>query len=442
MQNRIEAAAHAMTGSGEDYDPLIERVGDARLVLLGEASHGTHEFYDARARITQRLIREKGFHAVAAEADWPDAARVHAYLQGRGTDNTPDQALASFERFPRWMWRNTDVRDFIRWVRTHNESQLGPPVGFYGLDLYSLERSIEAVLHYLKRVDPAAAERAQARYACFDHFGGDSESYALNTGLGLSDSCEREVIEQLIELQRRAREYATRDGWLAEDDFFSAEQNARLVKNAEEYYRGMFGGRISTWNLRDRHMADTLDALLAHLDRRLERSKVVIWEHNSHLGDARATGRAAYGEWNVGQLVRERHAQDAVLVGFTTYTGTVRAASDWNGPDMIKDVRPALRGSYELLFHESGPPAFLIVFGRGSGIGETLAGVRLERAIGVIYRPESERLSHYFEAELPRQFDAVIHFDTTRAVVALGGAEDRAPHLDEREAPETYPYGA
>jgi erythromycin esterase-like protein len=264
----IREAAHPLTGSLQDYDPLMLLVGDARLVLLGEASHGTHEFYRERAQITKRLIAEKGFTAVAVEADWPDAYRVNRYVRGEGNDAEAVDALAGFKRFPAWMWRNADVLDFAGWLRAHNEGlpPAGRKVGFYGLDLYSLHASIEAVLGYLDKVDPEGASRARYRYGCFEHFGEDPQQYGYQTGFGLTPSCQREVVNQLVELQRRAAEYARRDGRVAEDDFFYAEQNARLVKNAEEYYRTMFRGRASSWNLRDRHMAETLHALLAHFE--------------------------------------------------------------------------------------------------------------------------------------------------------------------------------
>src|SRR5438034_646916 len=347
----LRTAAHRLSDGKSALDPLIDLAGDASFVLLGEASHGTHEFYSTRAAITERLIQEKGFQAVAVEADWPDADSVNRYVRGRH-DLMPAQALSVFTRFPVWMWRNRDVETFIGWLRQYNDSRPEPAaqVGFYGLDLYSLGRSRAEVVRYLERVDPEAARRARHRYSCFDHFGEDEQAYGYAAGFDLSRSCEEEVIQQLKDLQRRSYEYLHRDGQVAEDEFFSAEQNARLVRNAEEYYRGMFQGRVNTWNLRDRHMAETLFALAEHLDRRFGTGKIVVWAHNSHLGNARATDRSRHGEFNLGQLVRE-HYSKAVLVGFTTYTGTVTAASDWGGPHETKRVRPALKGSYEALFH-------------------------------------------------------------------------------------------
>jgi erythromycin esterase-like protein len=442
LSNAIREAAHPLTGASTDYDPLMRLVDDARFVLLGEASHGTHEFYRERAQITKRLIKEKGFTAVAVEADWPDAYRVNRYVRGRGGDAEAVDALSGFKRFPTWMWRNADVLDFVGWLRAHNDtfSSDQGKVGFYGLDLYSLHSSMDAVLSYLDKIDPQAARRARQRYSCFDHFGEDTQSYGYVAGLGLTESCEGEVVNQLIELRRRAAEYASRDGHVAEDEFFFAEQNARLVKNAEQYYRSMFRGRVSSWNLRDQHMAETLDALVAHLEKQGQQPKVVVWEHNSHLGDARATQMGEAGEWNVGQLVRERHGSEAALVGFTTYSGTVTAASDWDAPAERKRVRAALPESYEALFHQVGVPRFLLALRDGGPAVKSLEEPRLERAIGVIYRPETERQSHYFYARLPHQFDAVLHFDETRAVEPL----ERTARWQAREAgevPETFPSG-
>lgn len=438
LASAVRESAYPLTGVREDYDPLIGLIGDARFVLLGEASHGTHEFYAARAEITKRLIKEKGFTAVAVEADFPDAYRVNRYVRGVGQDTDSNTALAGFKRFPVWMWRNSDVLDFVGWLRAHNDALAADEkkTGFYGLDLYSLHVSIEAVLGYLDNVDPEAAKRARYRYSCFDHFGEDTQAYGYAAGFNLTESCENEVTHQLVELRRRAAEYASRDGRVAADEFFFAEQNARLVKNAEEYYRAMFRGRVSSWNLRDRHMAETLDHLVAHLEGQGQQAKIVVWEHNSHLGDARATEMGERGELNVGQLVRERYGDESVLVGFSTYTGTVTAASDWDAQPERKRVRPALKGSYEALFHETGVPRFLLNL-RDDDKTAGLSEPRLERAIGVIYRPETDRASHYFFARLSAQFDAVLHFDETRAVEPL----ERAAGWEKGEAPETFPSG-
>ena len=434
----LRATAHPLTGAAQDFDPLMARIADARFALLGEASHGTHEFYSERAEITKRLIKEKHFVAVAVEADWPDAYRVNSYVRGVSNDIDATEALADFRRFPTWMWRNTVVVEFIEWLRTYNDA-LAPgavKVGFYGLDLYSLHTSMKAVLRYLERVDPEAAKRARERYSCFDHFGEDTQAYGLMTRLNLSKSCEEEVVSQLVELQRRAADYARRDGPIVDDDFFYAEQNARLVKNAEAYYRSMFLEEVSSWNLRDRHMAETLEALVQHLGRNGARAKVAVWEHNSHLGDAQATDMSRRGELNVGQLTREKYNHDAVLVGFTTYHGSVTAASDWGKPAERKRVRPALPGSYEAIFHATVLGRFLVVWNESDMLTERLRTPRLERAIGVIYRPETERQSHYFSARLPEQFDALLHFDQTRAVKPL----ESTAVWEAGEVPETFPF--
>lgn len=435
----VREAAHPLTGDAEDYDPLLELIGDAPLVLIGEASHGTHEFYRERAQITKRLIKEKGFTGVAVEADWPDAYRVNRYVRGVSTDADAVEALQDFKRFPAWMWRNADVLDFVGWLRYYNDDLPTdePKVGFYGLDLYSLHSSIEAVLTYLEKRDPEAAQRARNRYACFDHFGKDEQAYGYATGLGITESCERQVVNQLIELHRRATKYARSDGRAAIDEYFYAWQNARTVMNAEQYYRSMFRGRVSSWNLRDTHMAQTLISLMTFLGDQNPRSKIVVWEHNSHLGDARATSMGKEGEWNVGQLIRERYGRGAVLIGMTTHHGTVTAASNWDAPAERKKVRPALANSFELLFHDVGMPRFLVLL-RGTGqVSDALREQMLERAIGVIYRPETERQSHYFDARLSDQFDAVLHFDETRAVEPL----ERTAEWETGEVPETFPTG-
>ncbi len=417
---------------------MIEGIGDARVVLLGEATHGTHEFYRERAFITRRLITEKGFSAVAVEADWPDAYRVNRYVRGSGPDEEAVQALADFGRFPTWMWRNADVLDFVGWLRTHNDTQaVEKRAGFYGLDLYSLRASMEAVLRYLDKVDADGARRARHRYGCFDRFGEEMQEYGYAAGFGLHPSCEREVVTQLFDLHRQRAEYASRDGRVAADEYFFAEQNARLVKNAEEYYRTMFRGREDSWNLRDRHMVDTLQELVRFLDRSRLGARVVVWAHNSHLGDARATDMGQRGELNVGQLVREHYGASAVLVGFTTYGGTVTAASEWDGPAHRKHVRPALAGSYERLFHDVQIPRFLLPLRTDLALSSALAGPRLERAVGVLYLPESERVSHYFRARLSEQFDFVLHFDETRALEPL----ERSALWDAGEVAETFPSG-
>ena len=432
LVNAIRRSAHPMVGETEDFDPLLKAVGDSRLVLIGEASHGTHEFYRLRAQVTKRLITEKNFTAVAVEADWPDAYRVNQYVRFESDDEDAVDALSGFQRFPAWMWRNADVLDFVGWLRNYNEHRHSHRVGFYGLDLYSLHASMRAVLDFLDKVDSDAAHRARSRYACFDTFGEDTQAYGYAASFGLSKSCEDEVVSQWMEMRRRAADLAKRDGRVARDAYFFAEQNARLVKNAEEYYRSMFHERVSSWNLRDTHMAETLDALMHHIG---AKAKVVVWAHNSHLGDARATEMGRRGELNLGQLVRQKYGKEATLVGFTTHAGTVTAASGWDAPAERKFVRPALPRSYESLFHRTGIPNFLLDFGKRDEVTVKLREPHLERAIGVIYLPQSERASHYFHAQLPDQFDVVLHYDETRAVEPL----ERTAVWETGEVPETYP---
>ena len=424
-------------------DVLDDLIGDARVVLIGESSHGTHEFYEARAEITKWLIENKGFNAVAAEADWPDAYRVNRYARGLGGDATPEEALRGFERFPAWMWRNSVVRDFVGWLRWHNgrrAAEGGRQTGFYGLDLYSLHRSMREVIGYLDTVDVKAAARARARYACFDHSDGhDGQAYGYAAAFGAGPTCERQAVEQLIELQRDAMEYLSKDGELAEDELFYAQQNAVTVRNAEAYYRGMFAGRVTSWNMRDKHMAQTLNALIAHLDRAggPEPARIVVWAHNSHVGDARATEVSADGQLTIGQLAREHYGDQCRLIGFSTHSGTVTAATDWGGIAERKVVRPALPGSIEELLHQTGKREFLVPMHDGSPATAALEVVRLGRAIGVIYRPETERQSHYFHVRPSDQFDAMIHIDSTRALEPL---EPNSVWI-AGENPETYPTG-
>ena len=413
---------------------LVQALARRRIALLGEASHGTHEFYALRAEITRILVTQHRCRAIVIEGDWPDAWRINRWVRGLDGGSAED-ALGGFERYPTWMWRNTVVRDFIEWLREFNHGL--PPwqqVGFYGMDLYSLFGSVREVLAYLDRTDPEAARRARHRYACFDHFQQNLQAYGYAAGFGTGFSCEDAVVAQLTDLLRSRP--AADDG--DPDALFHAQQNARLVRNAEQYYRGMFRGRGSSWNLRDLHMADTLQALSAHLHGRGgEPPRMAVWAHNSHLGDARATGMADQGEWNVGELMRKRWPDEVFLLGFTTYEGTVRAASNWDEPAHVKRVRPGLPGSWEALFHEAGPERFLLAMDDGD-LRRRLDEPLLERAIGVIYLPETERRSHYFTARIGAQFDAVIHVDVTRALDSLPA---HAPVPGDVEVPETFPAG-
>ena len=440
LAQAIAEQATPLLGDHSDFDLLLDRIGDARFVLLGEATHGTHEFYRIRAELTKRLIRDKGFCAVAAEADWPDAYRINRFVRGVGRELDAIDSLADFRRFPQWMWRNADILDLVGWLRAHNDglAEARDRVGFYGLDLYSLHASMAAVLGYLDKRDPDAARNARERYACFDEFGDEPQQYGHAISLGLAPDCEGEVLEQLIALLRDRVKLLEHDGVLAEDAQFEAEQNARVVAHAEEYYRTMYVGGASTWNLRDTHMADSLDALAAHIERRGRSAKIVVWAHNSHVGDSSAMAhRAERDEITIGHLCRLRHPGETMLVGFTTHDGTVTAASSWGGPAERKTVRPALAGSYEALFHATGLPQFLLLLGE---LGEVTAGLheaRLERAIGVVYRPQTERWSHYFDVRLADQLDAVIHLDQTRALEPL----ERTALWEGGELAETYPTG-
>ena len=437
-----DGGAIPLGGNASDYDPLLELVGDASFVLIGESSHGTHEFYGERAVITRRLIEEKNFRAVCIEGDWPDAARVDCWLRGDGTDVSPAQALEGFRRFPTWMWRNVVVRDFVAWARKWNDAAAeSDRVSLSGLDLYSLFTSIEAVLSYLDRVDPEAARRARARYACFDHFGQDGQTYGHATAADLAEPCEQEAVRQMLDVQAHASALVARNGTRSIDDAFSAEQNARVVLHAEQYYREMFRGRASSWNLRDRHMAETLDAVHRHLEATGREQRVVVWAHNSHLGDARFTDMRRRREINLGQLAREHWGMGEVrLIGLTTSRGTVTAAHDWDEPGHRMRVRPPLADSWEQRFsgisRSLGADRFYLPLrGTDAYAGQTL----LQRAIGVIYRPETERMSHYYDAELASQFDAIIHIEETSALRALEPGEHW--ERDVAEPPETYPTG-
>ncbi len=429
--------AHTLQGNKDDLQPPVNMVGDARVVLIGEASHGTQDFYETRAELTKRLITEKGFNGVAVEADWPDAYRVNAYVRQRSDDATAIEALGDFSRFPLWMWRNTSVANFLEWLHDYNaQATDSDETGFYGLDLYSLRRSMEAVIDYLDAIDPEAASRARHRYGCFDHYGENPQSYGYAANYGVGQNCENEVVQQLIDMQRSAAEYVQRDGRVPDDAFFYAEQNARLAKNAEAYYRSMFQGRAASWNKRDSHMAETLRALMAHLETHQQRGKIVVWAHNSHLGDARATQMSQRGEHNLGQLARQHFGDDCRNIGFSTFAGRVTAASEWGGEAERKVVRPGLEGSYERLFHQVDAPRFSLNLREMNLPG--LLEERLQRAIGVIYRPETERQSHYFYARLLNQFDGMIHIDRTDALQPL----DMTTSWETgEEVPDTYPFG-
>lgn len=437
----INKAAIPFESVDANMEQIIKLVGDKRIVLIGDGSHGTHEFYELRAKITQRLIEEKGFNAVAIEGDWPDAYKVHRYLHGASDVLSASDALGGFKRFPAWMWRNTEVASFINWARKHNDGiELEErKIGFYGLDLYSLHASMDAVIEYLDKVDPKASQDARARYSCFEPSARNPEAYGYSAAINLESSCEEEAKEQLMELQRKAFEYVKKDTITGKDEYFYAEQNARLVRDSEAYYRSLFIGDQSSWNARDMHMAETLIYLERHLTGQLgEASKIIVWAHNSHVGDACATEMGKRrGEVNIGQLAREHFKNESFLLGFSTYEGTVTAASHWGSYTERKNVRQALSESYEALFHEVKHKNFLLSFDLATEAKRLLSKPRLERFIGVIYRPETERASHYYYADITNQFDALIFLNKTKALAAL----EINSEWEKGELPETYPSG-
>ncbi|NID14627.1 erythromycin esterase family protein [Luteibacter yeojuensis] len=414
----IRSGATVLEGTDADYDDLVERAGRCRIVMLGEATHGTDEFYRMRAAISRRLIAERQFDAVAVEGDWPDCYRVNRYVRSGGADGNAAGSLGDFERFPRWMWRNTAVVAFVDWLATHNASRpKAERAGFYGLDMYSLYRSADAVIDYLGTVDSEQAEIARRQYAALDHVR-DPQRYGYEAVRGLRPDCGEAVRQRLAELVRREGEYKAAGAPDSEDAYFFAERNAHVVANAESYYRAMFGPRALSWNMRDAHMAQTLMALQKHLRSQGRAGRVLVWAHNSHVGDARSTEMSLGGEYNLGQLMRLMPTAGPVcLVGFTTYTGTVRAAWEWGGEAESRRVNEAVEGSYEHLFYRSGLEAFYLPFERDAAA--QLDGPLLERAIGVLYLPDTEMQSHYLYSRMPRQFDAVFHLDETHAVEPL-----------------------
>lgn len=422
---------HAITHRIDDT--LLDAIGDAHYVLLGEATHGTHEFYMKRAQITRRLIEEKGFTIVALEADWSAALHMHRFIQGSHRKQEVLDALSEFKVFPLWMWRNQEMLTFIAWLASYNQTcRPARTVGIYGLDLYSLHASMKAVINYLYSVDPALAKEAIRQYSCFDMAGQNPQDYGFNVEHGLVASCADVAKQQLERLQQG--DYVTDRH--KEDELFFAAQHARVVVNAEQYYRSMFNPQLSSWNLRDTHMADTVDQLVAHYHVQGRPAKVVVWAHNSHVGDARATYMGTE-QLNIGQLMRERHGHKTYIVGFTTYNGTVAAADDWDTPVKLKHVRSAIEGSYEQLFHSFGYEQFLLLLHDNHKRLLDFGDAYAERAIGVIYRPQAELQSHYFQARIEDQFNAVMHIDRTSALQPL----DRTAGWQEDQLDETYPMG-
>jgi erythromycin esterase-like protein len=437
----VRAAARPLAGNAQDYDALMELIGAARYVMLGASVHGTHEFYRERGEITKRLIREKGFTAIMVEADWPDAYRVDRYVHGASDDVNAVEALGGFVRFPAWLWRNQDAVQFIEWLRTHNDQlqQGASKVGFYGLDVYSLRASRQEVIRYLDKVDPRARDRVRAQYACFDDFRDNARGYGVFGGIGRH--CRDAAVAGVMELQQSpAVRDARRKSPEAEKEYFSALQNARVVRNAEGVYASMYRSQTPAWNLREQHMAATLDDLVTHLDRQGGRqAKIAVWAHSSHLGDGRATEKHQDRLVNVGQLVREQHSGETVLICFTTNGGTVTAASDWDGPPEVKNLRPAFSDSYEGLFHETQAARFMIAHRERDRVPKVLQRDKAERSIGAVYHSETaeaERAAHYFSARLADQFDAVFYFDETRAVEPLEFTRAETTV----EVPLTYPF--
>jgi erythromycin esterase-like protein len=405
---------------------MFDRFATNRVVLLGEASHGTSEFYRARAAITKRLITEHGFSIVAVEADWPDAAYLNRLVRGLGQ---PPDMPPPFQRFPTWMWRNTDVVDFIDWLRQHNSTMADQKqkIGFYGLDLYNMSGSIATVLAYLDKMDPAAAAVARERYGCLTPWQNDPATYGRAVLRANYNACEDEVVKQCRDMLERSLSHE--DG-----ELLDAQQSARLIASAEKYYRVMYYGGVQTWNLRDRHMFETLEQLLNAAG---PAAKAIVWAHNSHIGDARDTDMGQLrGELNVGQLCRERFGDRAALIGLGTHSGKVACASEWDGQMEIKEIKSSAPDSIERLCHDSGKASFLLDFVRGGALAKVLRTPRLERYIGVIYRPETERLSHYMASSVSRQFDAFVWFDKTSSVTPLVGLQEKSGKV-----PDTFPFG-
>ncbi len=424
-----QSSEHFTNIDNVNLNNLMDRVGDSHIVLLGESSHGTAEFYEMRARITKELIEKKGFNVIAVEADWPDAAHINNFIQGIESD--PLLQTKPFARFPTWMWANYSVLNFLEWLKNKNMnfSSTDKNIGFYGLDLYNLYGSIEAVLNFLDEVDPTTAEIARARYACLAPYADDPLEYSRVNITKEFIGCEKEVIETLTDLLKHRLDYSS----IGSDKFFNAERNAYLVRNTEQYYRTMYYAESNSWNQRDSHMFETLKSILEY---RGKDSKAIIWAHNSHIGDARATQMSTRGELNLGQLVREEYGESAYLIGFGTDHGTVAAASSWGGPMEIKEVKASRLDSYERVFHDVKTDNFLLPLRKPikKMARDMLLSKKLERAIGVIYRPETERQSHYFQACLPQQFDEYIWFDETHAI-------DPLPKKKLDGMADTFPFG-
>ena len=433
----IQTLAHPLVGTERNYDPLLQLVGEAKIVVLGAQTHGTHEFCSERAQITRRLIIEKGFQAIALEGDWPDVSRLNEYVRGNGIDPDSNSALSGFTAFPAWLWRNADMLDFIGWLKSWNDlrEDQSEKAGIYGLDLYGLHKSIAEVVSGLKKIDPTMASEIKECYRCFEEANG-GRRYGFAADIGIRKSCEEEALKALVELRRKRAEITRKAGKTFDEELFSAEQNAYLVEDAERYYRAMFRDRTMAWNLREVHMQRAAQLLMRHLEKNHAAPKLVIWVHNLHAGDARAEEPSVAAKINLGQLLREQYGHEVVLVGFTTHSGTVTAALDWwDSPPEQLVLPPAIQGSHEEVFHELDSPDFMLNL-RSNRI-QLLAEPRLQRTVGIVYRPDMEIDHQYFKVRLNAQFDAILHFDKTRAVEPI----EHTTGWDRAEMPETFPTG-
>eukprot|EP01118_Nematostelium_gracile_P010352 TRINITY_DN3556_c0_g1_i1.p1 TRINITY_DN3556_c0_g1~~TRINITY_DN3556_c0_g1_i1.p1 ORF type:complete len:475 (+),score=120.62 TRINITY_DN3556_c0_g1_i1:43-1425(+) len=426
----IRENATPLTGKN-DFRNILTAIGNSKVVLIGEASHGTHEFYKIRADITKKLIEEKNFSFIGVEGDWPDVYRINRYVCGKSEDTSAKAALGDFSRFPRWMWRNTVVEEFVEWLRQYNKrfSKLDDMVRFCGLDMYSMYRSADEVIKYLDQVDPNDAKVARARYGTLGQYRNNEYQYAMELRMRITPPREREVVEILKKMLDKGDQYLRGyGGFIDGDELFYNQTNARVVKSAEEYYRKAYAGGAVTWNIRDKHMFDTLQNILLYQQEKRGNSKGVVWAHNSHIGDSRATEYAREsGEWNIGQLVREKIGKEnSFNIGFTSYTGTVTAAPGWGEPSQTFELTPAFDDSYEALFHRANPSDWSVILRSNdksivpdSKLIKELELVRTERMVGVQYVKKTERQSHYVPSDLPHQFDAVIHIDQTNALKPL-----------------------
>ena len=425
-----------------DFEKLIEVLKNHKIIMLGESTHGTHEFYKARIELTKELIKNHKITAITLEGDWPSVYKINKYVQGSSPKDTAFSSLSSIDQFPLWMWRNKDFLEFVIWLYEHNtQLEQKNRIGIFGLDLYSLHKSALEVIKYLEKVDPKESELAKQRYNCFDKFGFDMQNYGYLTTQNLAPDCQKEIVEQLVSLQEKSHEYLKDDGFVKQEELFCAEQNSIVVKNAETYYKSLFfGGSNISWNIRDSHMMNTLKFLYDHQKNQAKDPKIIVWAHNSHIGDCRATQFADDGQINIGQLAREYFGNKVFLLGFMTYQGTVSAASEWGAQVERKIVRPGISESYEKLFHELARPeqsrradTDLLIFSDKLSELDPM----LQRAIGVIYKPETERFSHYFLTDLKKQFNALIYYDYTIAVEPL----EKTAEWEKGEMPATYPFG-